>query len=984
VTETRTDAGDPGAGPGPGTGATSRTRARPWLGAAGAIAVVAVIAGGMVSLAAVSDVHAGTVTSPDPVVARILSLTSWTGLARDHGTDGDTWISSTAQSGTFLDVSPSLSRLTRSAINTRLGQVGHDGFANARVSRVFRHRRFPDGKTEDETLVYMASHAGLELMGFVSEDGTETALDPPLIALPRGPRPGAHWTGHGTWGSSPYRQSGRIAAAKPVRTTAGTRRDCITVTTSLQVGTGPARADVETICPGIGSIRERYRDDTGPRRLEWVAAGTGPATASVPGRAEAARPGRLPGGDPARWELSPMAQPSSQLNSSPASPPAVIGGDHPLVLAADGRTHLLSAYAPDTTGSPSWTVGLSDTPHGRYGVDQIDGSVYVGTPDGLVHAFSRAGEVRWVAETGDNVAAAPVRVGSRVVVAGEDGRVRAFDHATGARRWTVKTGTPSVADPVDLGHAVAVADDDGTVRALRAADGHELWSHAAGGPVTAGLRRVGDDVVVMTRDGVLVRIDGHSGDEVWSAPGGGAPGGEVTVSGDHVVSVDGDGWVEAYRSSDGHRTYRRSDLDAVGMPAPTADGVVVARRNGTLVALDRAGRTTRAWSTKALQPARVDAPRSTGFLYGPTAGAGAVWALDDGGTLWRLGPPVRPARMARRWVHMIGELHDAPRLQAVAESSDGAVVVDFAGTVWRVDRRTGDMRTLGTVPTKDATPTSATATGHTLLVEAPARLTSFDIRTGKVNWSKAHARTLGLPPTVWGSRVTIRTTGDDSSLTILELADGKTVTSLPTGQDAAPAQPVVCGDTLVSSAGPGTVVLIGGGAASRPVSVVLPNIRTFACDGDRVFVIGDDAQTSFVQPIDLATAGAGRLAVLGPDIAIPPWEMPQVVGHVLAMADIGGDVVGFDTSTLKTLWTHTVPGGRSLGIAGIDGSFWAVSTTGITEVLDPETGAVQRSERGFGERVDAYTHSVVPVVDGGRVVLAGERTLWAVDREDHR
>ncbi|QXC59406.1 PQQ-binding-like beta-propeller repeat protein [Aquihabitans sp. G128] len=485
---------------------------RRWWGqAVAAAAVVAVVAAGLVAFTTTGDLSVRP-TSADPRVARQLALTSLWDTSTRTTPEGTAWLSTAAQVGTTINAGPSTSRGFRLALDRLLGDAERT-LADARLVRRYLVTREADGTTSEEVAVLAASAKGMFLLGFEGTDHIDLYLDPPLKLLSADARPGDRWSGKGSWGATTYEHRTSITAAGPTTTVAGRRTDCIRVHSRYRIGEeGPVDSD-EVRCPGLGSVRE-VTDDA---RVEQVAAPGFRATARAPGAAGRAGAAPVPGGDPVGWVLEPVAQLTDQYGSRPQVPPAVVGGERPLVVAADGRTRTLQAFATSTDGRPLWRAGLGALPRGRIGVDPEDGTTYVGTPDRRAYAFTREGLLRWVAQTGDNVAAAPARVGRVVVVAGEDGRIRAFDHATGAPRWKVDVGTPAVADPAVLGDDVVVADDDGVVRRLAGRTGAERWKVDVGSAVVDAPLAVRGDVVVSSTDGSVTRLDGASGSTDWTA-----------------------------------------------------------------------------------------------------------------------------------------------------------------------------------------------------------------------------------------------------------------------------------------------------------------------------------------------------------------------------------------------------------------------------------------------------------------------------------
>ena len=90
-----------------------------------------------------------------------------------------------------------------------------------------------------------------------------------------------------------------------------------------------------------------------------------------------------------------------------------------------------------------------------------------------------------------------------------------------------------------------------------------------------------------------------------------------------------------------------------------------------------------------------------------TTGDGAVWTVDEGTVVRRLGPgPGGLTALQARWVH---PFNDAPFSGAgfpttVGEVDGQAVLIDSGGAVYLVDPATGDPQRIGDDPNSNAPP----------------------------------------------------------------------------------------------------------------------------------------------------------------------------------------------------------------------------------------------------------------------------------------
>lgn len=231
----------------------------------------------------------------------------------------------------------------------------------------------------------------------------------------------------------------------------------------------------------------------------------------------------------------------------------------------------------------------------------------------------------------NEVIAAPVVGQGVALVRSNDGRVTAFDVATGERRWFWVRELPSLTvrgnDAPTLGPGfVFVGNDDGTIAALSLTDGRVLWEQAVAQPDgRTELERMADvDGSPVLDDAVLfassykqrtMALEGPSGRPLWVSEHGGAnrpgvgavrvvvtdPNGTVwgldkysgtaawqqpalarrnlsgaAIQGDYAVVGDYDGYLHWMRLDDGEFVARqRAGRAAIRGALVVADGVLV-------------------------------------------------------------------------------------------------------------------------------------------------------------------------------------------------------------------------------------------------------------------------------------------------------------------------------------------------------------------------------------------------------------------------
>ncbi|MDX1434369.1 MAG: outer membrane protein assembly factor BamB [Gammaproteobacteria bacterium] len=110
---------------------------------------------------------------------------------------------------------------------------------------------------------------------------------------------------------------------------------------------------------------------------------------------------------------------------------------------------------------------------------------------------------------------APAVGGQRVYAANHDGRVSAFDAASGDEVWDQSTDLPISGGPGIGADAVFVGTSNGDVLALGNEDGAVKWRARVSSEVLACPRAAEDVVVIRTIDGKLFGLDAGDGERLW-------------------------------------------------------------------------------------------------------------------------------------------------------------------------------------------------------------------------------------------------------------------------------------------------------------------------------------------------------------------------------------------------------------------------------------------------------------------------------------
>lgn len=164
-----------------------------------------------------------------------------------------------------------------------------------------------------------------------------------------------------------------------------------------------------------------------------------------------------------------------------------------------------TVYALNTsTGRTVWAYHASGAVKASPSVQ--NGRLYFGDYSGELQAISeRTGRRIWRSGSGGALLGSGTFYSTAAVVYGRvflgntDGRVYAYDAASGKLDWAVQTGayvysSPAVANAPGLGPTIYTGSYDGTFRAIDARSGHVEWQYDAGGKISGSATIVGDIV----------------------------------------------------------------------------------------------------------------------------------------------------------------------------------------------------------------------------------------------------------------------------------------------------------------------------------------------------------------------------------------------------------------------------------------------------------------------------------------------------------
>ncbi|MDX2165336.1 MAG: outer membrane protein assembly factor BamB [Gammaproteobacteria bacterium] len=252
------------------------------------------------------------------------------------------------------------------------------------------------------------------------------------------------------------------------------------------------------------------------------------------------------------------------------------------------------------SGKAEWHATLSDPIVSRPLVS--NGKVFVRTLDGTVWALKNVdGSVAWTAaETIPTMVLSggskPVLMGNNIVVGSSNGKLTAYDAATGTVKWKSVIAEPQgpsdvekmvdiVADPKLSGSAIYVVTYQGNLSAVNAQTGQVLWQT----PVSSysGLAVSTNAIFVTDAKGRVFAFDRKTGKQIWkqtyleyrvlTAP---------TIMGNSIVIGDGEGVTHWLSQSTGETVARVNVSSSPIKSAPLVSGnnVYILSRNGLVSA----------------------------------------------------------------------------------------------------------------------------------------------------------------------------------------------------------------------------------------------------------------------------------------------------------------------------------------------------------------------------------------------------------------
>ncbi len=319
-------------------------------------------------------------------------------------------------------------------------------------------------------------------------------------------------------------------------------------------------------------------------------------------------------------------------------------------------------------------------------------SARVYADDQLVDIHVRAFHVKrsgfdnlWRRQLPAAIKAQPIIIGDLLIVAGNDGLLRAFDKATGQPRWEFATAGEILGALAVAGDTIIFGSGDGHTYAVNTS-GKLRWKHAVGVPVYGWPVVADDTVYIGDNGGRMHALDLNTGEPRW--------------------------------------TFERANYAIESFPAVWDDLLVFGAWDGYLYAVDRDAGTLRwkVWGPKSSdgKAERYYAPADCG----PVVVGDALFVCDRG---YKVGRYDRAGKLQQQWETGVSALAAGPSGQTLIARGRGDHLrrLDAAGEqLWEADVSAGRF------------PCPPTVLGDNVYICSNTGLLSeCDLRTGNVRWS---------------------------------------------------------------------------------------------------------------------------------------------------------------------------------------------------------------------------------------------------------
>jgi len=263
----------------------------------------------------------------------------------------------------------------------------------------------------------------------------------------------------------------------------------------------------------------------------------------------------------------------------------VINGSAIYVAASDGS---LEAF-DKRSGKSLWDVELEFPLSGGVGV--YADALFLGSSDGFViKVDASTGEELWSTRLSGEVMSVPQSNGAMVVVHSLDGKLQGLDFNTGEVVWTYDSSVPALTlrgsgSPLVSGDTVYVGFANGRVLAFDIATGSISWEARIAIPqgrseiervvdIDGTMALEGEELFVASYQGQLAALNVSDGSKLWQYEVSSFSG--VSEGFNNIYVADEDGTVYAYQRTGQGERWQQGALAYRGLSRPTPVGSYVA------------------------------------------------------------------------------------------------------------------------------------------------------------------------------------------------------------------------------------------------------------------------------------------------------------------------------------------------------------------------------------------------------------------------
>ncbi len=223
--------------------------------------------------------------------------------------------------------------------------------------------------------------------------------------------------------------------------------------------------------------------------------------------------------------------------------------------------------------------------------------VYVGGYNGKIYAFNAAsGALRWVyprqGNIGGSIVGGSVAADGKVYFSSSTGKVYALDETTGDIKWDFASGDKIWSTPAIDGDTLYIGSFDKKFYALNTGDGSIRWEFATGGAIEATALVDNGTVYIGSFDRNLYALSTSDGSLKWKFPAENWFWAKPVVYQGVIYVASLDGKVYGIDAVSGHKLVE-FDLDNIKKPVPVSSSpvlvgnlIIVAREDGVVYALD--------------------------------------------------------------------------------------------------------------------------------------------------------------------------------------------------------------------------------------------------------------------------------------------------------------------------------------------------------------------------------------------------------------